>query len=129
MDGQSANISWSNFCGWTFQNCSTHNTRLAPPLTTHTPWFDAKKLMKNQQATSSSRNGMGVTYDRGYDPWLSRVQRSLVCCCWRRAILHERSGELSRSVCCSTVVRSGVIVGHIPSLAVSLYASGTEAFP
>ena len=32
-EGQSARISRSNFCGWTFQNCSTHNACLAPPLT------------------------------------------------------------------------------------------------
>ena len=29
-------------------------------------------------------------------------QGSLVCCCWRRAILHERSGEPSRSIHCSS---------------------------
>ena len=34
--------------------------------------------------------------------WLSRVQRNLVCCCWRRAILHKRGGELSWSVRCSS---------------------------
>ena len=34
-EGQSAKILRSNFRGWTFQNCSTHNTawHLAPPLT------------------------------------------------------------------------------------------------
>ena len=26
-----------------------------------------------------------------------------VCCCWRRAILHKRGGELSPSVRCSSV--------------------------
>ena len=44
---------------------------------------------------------MRVAYDRDYGPWLSRVQGNLVFCCWRRAILHKRGGELSRSVRCS----------------------------
>ena len=33
-----------------------------------------------------------------YGPWLPHVQGNLVSCCWIRAILHERSGKLSRSV-------------------------------
>ena len=104
MKGQSAKISRSNFRRWTFQNCSTHNIHLALPLTTCTLQFEprfkpAEKLVKNQRAMSSSTR---VAYNRGYGPWLSCVQGSLVCCCWKRAILHERSGELSQSVCCSS---------------------------
>ena len=44
-------------------------------------------------------------------------QESLVCCCWRRAILHERSSY--RDPFAVAVIRSGVIIGHVPSLAVS----------
>ena len=37
------------------------------------PRFEpAEKLVKNQRATSSSRNDMRVAYDQGYGPWLSR---------------------------------------------------------
>ena len=98
-EGQYAKISWSNFRGWTFQKCSTHNTRLAPPLLAIVPRFQPAK--DEQQSCQSRRNGMRVAYDRGYAVWLSRVQGSLVCCCWRRAVLRERS-ELSRSICCSS---------------------------
>ena len=48
------------------------------------------------------KNGRRVAYDRDCGPWLSRVQGNSVCCCWRRAILHMRGGELSPSVRCSS---------------------------
>ena len=32
-EGQSSKILWSNFRGWLFQNCSTHNLWLTLPLT------------------------------------------------------------------------------------------------
>ena len=47
------------------------------------------------------KNGRRVAYDRDCGLWLSRVQGNSVCCCWRRAILHKRGGELSPSVRCS----------------------------
>ena len=73
-----------------FQNCSTHNTRLAPSLIGIVPQFEpAEKVVKKQQVIhcQSGRNGKRVAYDRGYGAWLSCVQGSLVCCCWRRAVL------------------------------------------
>ena len=81
------------FCGWTFQSCSTHITRLALPLTACTPQF---------QPAETFWNGTRVVYNPGYNLWLSRVEGNLVCKCRRRAILHERSGELSWSICCSS---------------------------
>ena len=39
-----------------------------------------------------------VTYNGGYDPWLLHPQENLVCCCRRRYILDEKSGELLRSI-------------------------------
>ena len=67
----------------------------------HVPQFKpAKKLVKKSAsdeyvAEMARKSHMIKAMVCGY-------QGSLVCCCWRRAILRERSGELSRSVSCSS---------------------------
>ena len=110
VEGQCAKISRSNLRGWTFQNCSTHNTRLVPPLIAILPLFELGRKVKQQaiHRCKSRRNGMRIAFDRGYVAWLSRVQGSLGCCCWKRAC------ERYRDPFTVAVMRSGVVVGHVP---------------
>ena len=74
----------------------TAPSTIPPPLTARARGLDPAEIF------GCSVDGRRVAYDRVYDLWLSRVQGNLVCCCWRRAILHKRGGELSRSVHCSS---------------------------
>ena len=54
-ESPSSKISLSNFRGWTFQSCSTHNI---PPLTARAPWLKSRwnrlKVVKNKQAIDRS---------------------------------------------------------------------------
>ena len=68
------------------------------------------------RATASSRNDTRVTYDRGYGPWLSRKFGMLLL---EKRLSSMREVENYHNPFTVAVVRSGVIVNHVPSLAIS----------
>ena len=57
------------------------------------------------------------------------VYKEVWCAAVGEELFYMREVENYRGLFAVAVVRSGVIVGHVPILAVSLFASITEAFP
>ena len=92
---------------------------LTPPLTLCARGLEpVEKLVKDQLIEGEMARKS--QYDQGYSLWLSRVQGNLVCCYWRRPILHKRRSN-NHDPFAVAVVRSGVIVGHVPRKIYSMF--------
>ena len=111
-EGQSSKISRSDFCRWPFQNCSAHDTWLTPPLTACVRRLKpAEKLVKDRliEGEMAHESHMIEAMVRGYhvykEIWCAAVGEELSCI---------REVENYRDPFTVAVVRSGIIVSHVP---------------